>query len=55
MSLLSILRHHSHYWGIPHARASDNCLVQVCYECGAVREVKVELRPGPQSLARVDE
>ncbi len=25
-----------HYWGTPH-RASDDKLVQVCYECGAER------------------
>ena len=45
MSLLAFFRNHSHYWGVPHARTSDNRLIQVCYECGAERIVKIELRP----------
>lgn len=45
MNILAFFRSHTHYWGVPHARKSDNCLIQVCYECGAEREVKVELRP----------
>jgi len=49
MSILSFLSPHNHYWGIPHTRPRDNKLVQTCYECGAEREVKVELRPGPDS------
>jgi hypothetical protein len=47
MRLMALLRNHSHYWGIPHPRGSDNRLVQTCYECGAEREVKIELRPSP--------
>jgi hypothetical protein len=45
MKLLAFLRNHAHYWGVPHPRALDNRLVQTCYECGAEREVKIELRP----------
>jgi hypothetical protein len=47
MRLLSFLSAHNHYWGVPHPRPTDNRLVQTCYECGAEREVKVELRPSP--------
>src|ERR1041385_2062672 len=47
MKLLAFLRNHAHYWGVPHPRALDNRLVQTCYECGAEREVKIELRPAP--------
>ncbi|HSB09109.1 MAG TPA: hypothetical protein VLM38_06330 [Blastocatellia bacterium] len=47
MKLLAFLRNHAHYWGIPHPRARDNRLIQTCYECGAEREVKIELRPLP--------
>jgi hypothetical protein len=45
MKLMEIFTYHSHYWGIPHPRILDNRLVQTCYECGAEREVKIELRP----------
>lgn len=45
MKILAFLRNHSHYWGIPHPRSADNRLVQTCYECGAEREIKIELRP----------
>jgi hypothetical protein len=48
MKLKEIFNYHSHYWGIPHSRTFDNHLVQTCYECGAEREVKIELRPQPQ-------
>jgi hypothetical protein len=44
MKILAFLRNHGHYWGIPHTRSSDNRLIQTCYECGAEREVKIELR-----------
>ena len=44
MKLMSLFTYHSHYWGIPHARETDNRLVQTCYECGAEREVRIELR-----------
>ena len=58
MKLLAFLRNHAHYWGVPHARALDNRLVQTCYECGAEREVKIELRPSfsePISLPITDD
>ncbi len=47
MSILSFLRNHQHYWGIPHPRPTDDRLIQTCYECSAEREVKIELRPSP--------
>jgi hypothetical protein len=45
MKILAFLRNHNHYWGVPHPRTADNRLIQTCYECGAEREVKIELRP----------
>jgi hypothetical protein len=45
MKLLAFLRNHAHYWGIPHPRNNDSKLIQTCYECGAERIVKIELRP----------
>ncbi len=48
--ILAFLRNHTHYFGIPHPRAADERLVQTCYECGAEREVKIELRPSPEDL-----
>ena len=47
MKLLAFLRNHAHYWGIPHSRSTDNRLIQTCYECGADREVKIDLRSLP--------
>lgn len=47
MKLLAFLRNHAHYWGIPHSRSTDNRLIQICYECGAERQVKIELRRLP--------
>lgn len=47
MKLLAFLRNHSHYWGIPHTRSTDNRLIQICYECGAERKVRIELRQLP--------
>jgi hypothetical protein len=44
MRLLEMFYNHSHYWGVPHPRSADDKLIQVCYECGAEREVKVQLR-----------
>jgi hypothetical protein len=41
MNLMAFLRNHAHYWGVPHPRAADGRLVQVCYECGKEREVKI--------------
>ena len=45
MKLLAFLRNHTHYWGVPHPRNEDDRLVQTCYECGAERVIKIELRP----------
>jgi hypothetical protein len=45
MILLSLLMNHFHYWGIPHRRSSDQHLIQICYECGAEREIKIDLCP----------
>lgn len=47
MKLLAFLRNHAHYWGVPHCRTTDNRLIQTCYECGADREIKIELRRFP--------
>jgi hypothetical protein len=56
MNILSLLTLHRHYWGIPHERASDNRLIQTCYECGAERLIKIDLCPthaiSDQSLER---
>jgi hypothetical protein len=35
--------YHRHYWGLPHKREGDSRLVQICYECGKVREVQIDL------------
>lgn len=40
-SLLYLFTRHVCYWGIPHRRGDD--IIQVCYECGATREVKADL------------
>ena len=47
MKLLAFLRNHAHYWGVPHPDAKNDRLVQTCYECGAERQIKIELRPAP--------
>jgi hypothetical protein len=47
MKILAFLRNHAHYWGVPHPRSKDDRLIQTCYECGAEREIKIELRPAP--------
>jgi hypothetical protein len=47
MKILAFLRNHAHYWGIPHPRSTDTRLIQTCYECGAEREIKIELRVFP--------
>jgi hypothetical protein len=52
MNLLAFLRNHSHYWGVPHPRATDSHIIQTCYECGAEREVKIELRPSALEVIR---
>lgn len=48
MGIISLLTYHKHYWGIPHARDANKPLIQICYECGAEREMKVDLRPSPR-------
>lgn len=45
MGILAFLTNHYHYWGVPHERPSDQRLIQICYECGAEREIKINLRP----------
>jgi hypothetical protein len=45
MSIMSFLTNHRHYWGVPHGRLSDDRMVMTCYECGAERVIKIELRP----------
>ena len=45
MNLWSLLMNHTHYYGVPHERPADRRLVQTCYDCGAERVLKVELRP----------
>lgn len=47
MKILAFLRNHVHYWGVPHPSNKHNRLIQTCYECGAERKIKVELRPSP--------
>jgi hypothetical protein len=47
MKILAFLRNHAHYWGVPHTRVADNRLIMTCYECGAERVVKIELRDLP--------
>jgi hypothetical protein len=51
MNLFSLLTHHTHYWGLPHERPADKRLIQICFVCGAERELKVELRPS-RTLAK---
>ena len=45
MGIMSLLTSHKHYWGIPHERDSDKRLIQTCYECGAEREIQIDLHP----------
>jgi hypothetical protein len=47
IDILTFLNNHKHSSGIPHARDIDSRIVQPCYECGAEREVKFDLRPSP--------
>ena len=35
--------YHRHYWGIPHRRVTDNRMIQICYECGKEREIRMDL------------
>lgn len=53
MRIFSFLNNHHHYWGIPHERLTDKSLIQTCYECGAERRIKVELRP--DAVSRISE
>jgi hypothetical protein len=46
--------YHRHYWGIPHRRAADNRMIQICYECGKEREVRMELAPADDHDADAD-
>jgi len=41
--------YHRHYWGIPHRRITDNRMIQICYECGKEREVRMDLPPPADS------
>lgn len=34
---------HTHYWGTPHRREEDSRIIQICYECGKEREVRIDL------------
>ncbi len=43
MSLWELLTNHRHYWGVPHMEREQSKLVQVCYGCGKVRDVKVDM------------
>jgi hypothetical protein len=52
MRILAFLTNHSHYWGVPHTRPKDNKLVMTCYECGAERAVRTELRPSPVKVMK---
>jgi hypothetical protein len=36
---------HKHYWSVPHGRAADNKIIQVCYDCGKERESPIKLGP----------
>ncbi|HMG35240.1 MAG TPA: hypothetical protein VKM94_14970 [Blastocatellia bacterium] len=54
MKLLAFFRNHTHYWGVPHERAIDNKVVMTCYECGAERQVRIELRPSPVNVVKDD-
>ena len=47
MNIIAFLNNHKHYWGIPHTRGIDSRIVLTCYECGAEREVKIDLGPSP--------
>jgi hypothetical protein len=39
------LIYHKHYWSIPHGRAVDNKIIQVCYDCGKERQSPINLGP----------
>jgi len=50
MRILELIIQHRHYWGVPHRRTGDGCLIMTCYECGRERLVHAELRPGIERL-----
>ena len=50
MRLWSLLINHSHYYGVPHERPADRRLIQTCYDCGAERVLKVELRTATRAV-----
>jgi hypothetical protein len=41
--------YHRHYWGVPHRREGDSRVIQICYECGKEREIRLDLAPGQSS------
>lgn len=43
MSLWELLTNHRHYWGVPHKEPEHSRLVQVCYGCGKIRDVKIDM------------
>lgn len=45
MRILGLITGHRHYWGIPHVGETDERLIQICYECGAHRQVEADLQP----------
>ena len=44
MSIRELI-YHKHYWSIPHGRAHDNKIIQICYDCGKERESPINLGP----------
>jgi hypothetical protein len=44
MSLRELI-YHKHYWSVPHGRAGDNKIIQICYDCGKERESPINLGP----------
>jgi hypothetical protein len=45
MSFWEIITNHRHYWGVPHKEDNAQRIVQICYGCGKVRDVKIDLCP----------
>lgn len=43
--ILGLITYHRHYWGVPHQRATDGCLIMTCYECGREQKVVAALDP----------
>jgi len=45
--LWQFITNHKHYWGVPHKESNfGDKVVMICYGCGKVREVKIDLCPG---------